>query len=454
MKTGFPLLVTGICIAFFVGGILVFSGLIPKPHKAAKEGGDVQGTVTIWGTFPQQSMSQLIGKFYPPNQVKYVEKDATNFDNDLVEALAIGQGPDLVLIPQDLILKRQQSLQVIPFSVISERDFRNAYLQQGEIYLRSDGILALPFYIDPMVMYWNRDMFAQKGIVRPPQYWDELYKLAPILTEKTQDDNITQSAVALGEYQNVTHAKDILAMLMLQLGNPIVELNQGVTTATLIGDKGGSIPPAGDALTFFTNFADPTQPDIYSWNRALPDSLDMFTNQKLAIYFGYASEYADIQRKNPLLDFDVAQVPQVRDGKFSATIGKIFGVAILKQSHNINSAYIVALTLAGPKFSQALSQATYLPPVRRDLYATRPTDAFRTVFYNSAIISRGWRDPDPDQTSRIFQEAIDNVNSGALTVAGAIQMMQKEMDLLLKSVAPPPAVSAGGGALPSANAQL
>jgi maltose-binding protein MalE len=35
-------------------------------------------------------------------KVKYEEKDISTIDAELVEAIAVGSGPDVILIPQDL----------------------------------------------------------------------------------------------------------------------------------------------------------------------------------------------------------------------------------------------------------------------------------------------------------------------------------------------------------------
>ena len=57
--------------------------------------------------------------------------------------------------------------------MISERDFKNTYIEEGELYLAANGILGLPITVDPMVMYWNRDIFSSAAIAAPPSYWDE-----------------------------------------------------------------------------------------------------------------------------------------------------------------------------------------------------------------------------------------------------------------------------------------
>ena len=57
-------------------------------------------------------------------------------------------------------------------------------------------------------------------------------------------------------------------------------------------------------LRFYTQFADPAK-ETYSWNKTFQNDKNAFISGKLAFYFGYASEYKDIQQKNPNLRFDI-----------------------------------------------------------------------------------------------------------------------------------------------------
>lgn len=43
--------------------------------------------------------------------------------------------------------------------------------------MTKDSIIAFPLTIDPLVMYWNRDILSNAGIVKPPAYWDEIYSI-------------------------------------------------------------------------------------------------------------------------------------------------------------------------------------------------------------------------------------------------------------------------------------
>lgn len=417
---------------FIIIGVFVFAGIIPSP-KAEKEKA-TSGKVLIWGTADRDIMDELIHQNIPSKysnlSVKYSQHSPDTFANDLVEALASGAGPDLVLLPQDLIVRFAGKIAPFTPTMYPERTFRDLFIEEGELFISPKvGILALPFTIDPMVMYWNRNMFSSNNVARPPEYWDEFLTLAPILSKRNDANDILKSAIAFGEFRNVTHAKDILALLIIQTGNPISVLGDGIVLPTFDGIPSRNIPPADEAIRFYTDFSDPEKP-IYSWNRSLPESKTAFLSQDLAVYFGYASELSDIQAKNPNLNFDVSRIPQVRDLPFKNTYGKMTGVAVMKTSTNKPAAFFVASLLTTAEFNKAVSRVFHLPLVQRPLLAQAPADPFMKVFYDSALISKGWLDMNPEKTYVVFQTVIDFVIAGKVRVRDAVTRAQSEFVLV------------------------
>lgn len=419
---------------FIVVGMAYFS-------LGAGSGGDEDATklksnITIWGVLPREVVTEALSDIFQENAAKilYEEKREGVFDRELVEALASGVGPDMILLPQNLILRHSDKVYTIPYESMPVRTFKDRFIEEGELYLNEEGILAIPVTIDPMVMYWNRDIFSDAGVSKVPEYWDEFYKLANKITVKDNQSNILRSAISFGEFQNVVHAKEILSMLIMQAGNPITEKNAvaGKGVKSVISDMSGyGISPAVSALNFYTEFSNPTK-SSYSWNRSLPSSFDMFTSGDLAVYFGFASELSKIKRKNPNLNFDVAKVPQTRDASKSITFGKMQGLSILKQSKNINTAFQVSIMFSDPKFIAKLSSSLELPPVRRDLLSKKPADAYMTLFYDSALISKAWLDPSPMSTKGIFKKMIENIVSGRRMANDAVISANAEMQKLLE----------------------
>jgi len=217
----FQIILIVVFIAAAVIGLLVFSGAIPLGEDT--EGG--QGTVVLWGTFPATKVNPLLEGFNNANQnfiVQYVEKSPETFDQDLLEALASGQGPDLFFLPDDLAFHYSNKILTIPYSSYPLSSFNQGFASAGEVFLTSGGILAFPMVIDPMVMYYNRSMLDTNGIVYPPKNWDELVGMVPTLTKRDESNRIIKSAAALGHFSNVVHAKNVLATMFMQIGNKIV----------------------------------------------------------------------------------------------------------------------------------------------------------------------------------------------------------------------------------------
>lgn len=430
----FQIVVTGLFIIFIVIGVLLFAGV----GGFGKSDTDI-GEVVIWGTYDDRVIDPVIEElsFDDPrfDHVAYVEKDSRSFDADLVEALASGQGPDIFFLKQDTILRHKDKILPIPYDLMSERAFRNAFVEEGELFLDADGIIALPFIIDPLVLYWNRSHYTSAGISRPPQFWDELLSFAidGALTKRGESGAIVRSAFSIGEYQNILHAKELLSLLILQAGSPITERSAdgGILSSALRNRLDDGQSPAENALRFYTDFANPSK-SVYTWNRALPEAQKAFVSGILSNYIGFASELRSIREQNVNLNFDISLTPRVRNGTSNVTFGNMIGLAIPKASGNINGALTIAFALSSDASLEKVSNAVNLAPVSRNLLANRPSDPFKVIFADAALQSRGWLDPDTGETEEIFKTMIESVVSGALRVSEAVNTAEREMENVLR----------------------
>jgi multiple sugar transport system substrate-binding protein len=427
--TKFQLILTGVFVAFILIGVLVFS--------FSKGSSKPIVPVVMWGTIPTDVFAKAFAVTTLATDrtisLNYVQKNASTFDGDFLNALATGKGPDVVLLSQEEIFKNQSKLFTIPYANYAERDYLNTFVQEGSLFLNANGTLAVPILIDPLVMYWNKDIFTTAALTAPPSFWDQFYGLTNSLTKKDGAFNITQSAVALGGYSNVNNAKDILAALLIQAGTPIVSMSpNGVLTSVLIYNFGLPVTPAISATTFYTEFSNPAKAD-YSWNRSLSNSQDMFTAGNLAIYFGFSSELNVLRQKNPNLNFDVWPLPQSRTAQKKVTFGRILALALVKNSAKISSAYAIVAGLSSANNVAAFSKTLGMPPARLDLLSTIPKDSYSTVFYQSALQSRGWFDPDGTQTNSIFQNLIETITSGKATQDVALTQADNQLKSVISS---------------------
>ena len=431
MKGNFQIIIIIVFIAAAVFGVLVFSGAIPLGNSKSSTG--AQGTVVLWGTVKTSDIATALDNFNRVNStftVKYVQKDATTFDQDLLEALASGTGPDMFLLPANLAFHYSNKIYTIPYTSYPVASYKSTFAGAGDVFLTSNGILAFPLTIDPLVMYYNRGMLDSNSIVTPPTYWDEFPNLISILNQKDTNNQILKSAVAMGQFSNISHAKDIISALFMQTGNTIIGEKNNIFYSALGEANGANMADLTSTLSFYTGFADPLK-NNYSWNKSLPNSQDFFTSNNLAFYFGYASELQSLVNKNPNLDFLAAPFPQIRTGNFKLTSANVTGVAVSSFSKNLNTAVTAASLMASTDFASKFSTALLTPPARRDLLSVKPTDAFFPVFYNSALYAKSWLDPSSADTDDIFRTMVENILSNNLSVDDSIRDASSKMSLLL-----------------------
>jgi len=424
--TKFQIALLGVFGLFLVGGVIIFS--------VYRGGSKTAADIVIWGTVSKVDFDQILAKtsLYQSKEynVIYEEKSEENFDQDFIEALASNIGPDVFMLPSDKIIKHRNKIFPIPYTIFTQRQFKDTFIEGAEIYMAPEGTLALPIAADPMVMYWNRAMFTAAKITEPPKYWDEFYDFAAAVSKKDGALNILQSAVAMGEFANISNAKDIMVNLASQSGTPVTMWSGDKVQSVFASTFNKPTLPAEAAINFYTEFSNPSK-SSYSWNRSLPNSTSYFLSGDLALYFGFASEISKLQLKNPNLNFDVTLVPSSRDGGVQASFANFEAFAITKSSQNANAAYAVISALASAEGAQAYSETLDLPPVRRTLLGQKPADAFQSIFYDSAIRAKAWLDPSPEATDSIFKSMTESITSGRARTGEAIIKADREISELL-----------------------
>ncbi len=411
---------------FIVIGVIVFA-------SSKNTNNTFSANLVMWGTINQSTANDFLSRFDFDSKkeltVTYIQKKPENFGTELAEAIADGNGPDILLLPSDIIFKQKNRILEIPYKSYPERTYKDTFIETSEIFLNKNGILALPVLIDPLVMYWNRDIFREKLKTSPPLHWEEFQNIAPEFVEKDNLGNIRKTFVSFGEWRNVSNSKEILSNLFLQVGNNIVSKNELGLQSDLLENKGQNTTPAISAVTFYTQFANPTQ-KTYSWNRSMPKSQEFFLSGDMAIYFGLASELSSIRSKNPNLNFDLALVPQTKTGQ-SKVFARLYGLSILKSSKFIPHSFQAINIMTSGQQITALEEITGLPPVRKDLLSKIPTDSYKSVFYKSAIWSKNFIDTDGQTTNSIFQNMIESITSGRSSIYEAVSGANDSLNDLL-----------------------
>jgi ABC-type glycerol-3-phosphate transport system substrate-binding protein len=405
-------------VLMVVFGFLAAVGLLAFSAYRATDSKVSNTEVVIWGELDKATFDKFIKESSEVGakklKITYVQKNRDSIDEDLLNAIASGEAPDSIILSQNFIKKYYDKIYPISYETFPERKFKDTYIQEADLLLTKNGIFGIPFYVDPLVMYWNEDIFNGLGIATPPSKWSEFPILAQNISKYDVNANISNSFVSFGEYENVNNAKEILSTLIMQTGNQIVNYKDGnIFSYFSTSVSASSTDNILSAIDFYTEYSNPKK-IVYSWNRSLPSSKQVFISDKLALYFGKLSEYDNIKTKNPNLNFDVSLVPQVVDSRAKITFGDLYYFIFLKNSKNLLNTYNTITFLTNPESSKIFIKKFDVAPVRKDIISLGTTDPIKDVGYKSALISRGWIDPDYDSTSKIFKDMIENIVTGKL----------------------------------------
>jgi ABC-type glycerol-3-phosphate transport system substrate-binding protein len=380
-----------------------------QPEPAAEEV-LLSAPVEIWGTLPSAAFSGVLQEIQRTNPsfhlVSYRYVPPESFNVEFVNALAERRAPQLLLLSHDQLVEQRRRLQPLSYEGFPRRDFRDRYVDGAELFALSDGIYAMPIMLDPLVMYWNRDMLLNAGLLFAPTTWEGVVgEVVPTLTMRDHDRAIRRSAIALGEYTNVKHAFPVLSMLMIQGGSRLVVESERGYSVELNHSLGEGGAPLSAALGFFARFSDPNNV-LYSWNRSLPLDQDAFLREDLALYFGFGSEARALEAKNPNLNFDIAEVPQGAAATMRRTYGQFYGLSLVRDGGNLGDAYTVLMMLSGEQHARSLAAAYAMAPLHRASLAAGSDDVYGRIIYQAAPSARGWLNPERATSERILAQAV------------------------------------------------
>lgn len=399
----------GVGIAAVLLSVLIFSGKIPIGNQATK----AQGDVVMWGTIPDTTMDDFLKTFNPEARtyaVRYTYVPERDFNQKLLEALASGNGPDLILTPYQITLSQSNRILPFPATNLGEKAFKDTYVDGAAILYTRYGALALPVSVEPMVLIYNRAMLSKRGFPTPPQYWDEVTAMTPALTVR-ENNQFIESAIALGT-PNVPYAKDIIMAIVSQLGQtPVVTLYNPLgepylsVTANDPSIIDASVRPLTTVNRYFTQFGDPGQ-TTYTWSDSLGNADDRFVAERLAMYVGYAGELGSFRARNPRGEFEMTVLPQTRGYNTFSMGMNMYTIAVLKTSKNPATAFTVQAQFSGGEISPQIAAMVGGVTALRSFASTPGLDQ---VIARSMLVARGWYDSYQDETSMYASTMISDI---------------------------------------------
>jgi ABC-type glycerol-3-phosphate transport system substrate-binding protein len=411
--------------------VLIFSGRIPLGNKADTT---PTGDVMVWGTIPQDAMDALLQEINVQTKtyrVDYQEIPEADFSNRLVNALASGSGPDLIIAPYQTLLEQRGRIMPFPSASLPEATFKSVYVDGASVLLTSAGVIGLPISIEPLMLFYNRTLLSQGGIINPPTTWDEVTNVVSSLTKLDSNNRIIQSGLAFGSASNLTTAKDVLMTLVYQLGQtPVIYTydEKGKEYFDVRADQpiveDGEVRPLTSALRYFASFADPTK-SVYSWNALQPNATEQFSRELLAMYVGYLGDQKALMEKNPRLSFGMKVLPQSKGYKTKVTGMRMYAIAAMKRTTNPFATMTAQGFLAGTTFGPRIAYiAGGVSPVRSVL---AKDGSVPPEVVQSALIARGWFDQAPNTTLNYIRLMVNDVVTGKSTPTDSVALFISRM---------------------------
>jgi len=327
--------------------------------------------LTIWGPLDSEEVFKPIIDNYILKtrdevnlSIEYVKKDYAEYEEETLNALAAGTGPDIWVIKNDSVYKHADKLEPMPegFFKKSDKDTRSdikIYEDTFPLIAVEDNIVdskvyGVPFSIDTLVVYYNQEHFseARKYLYKEgrkeeaklfnihPNNWEEFLKISEILTQKNDAGKITRAGASLGTAKNVEHSTDILAALMIQNQTKMVSADRLTATFNLPVTKETGEPTytGTQALNFYTSFANPNK-ENYMWNTSMPNSVDAFMQGKTSMMIHYGYVRKRLEQEAPTLKYKIGPFPQISVATQSSDFASYWTNAVTNNSQNPNEAW-------------------------------------------------------------------------------------------------------------------
>lgn len=422
-----------VIVSFFA---LVFSGALPGLKSPGSDNGFGPGGQTeiiFWGVEDSSNVSPLLDEYSKINKsvrVFYRQYEEADYEKNLLNALASGQGPDILMFHSSWLKKHGDKVSTLGPQQFSLPQFRQLFptvAEQDFIFeQKTDGggsetrIFALPLYIDTLALFYNKDVFDAKAIVRPPATWTEFQNIIPDLRELNESGQIAKAGAAIGgSEKSVDAAADLLELLMRQFGAQMIDRNERID----LGAAGLK------AFNFYLQFANASN-HYYAWNENFRSSIGSFADGSTAMIFNYASKIPAIKAKSPFLNLDIAPMPQINPDQ-PVNRADYWGLAVSKQSKNQALAwnFIFYLT-TDPRIAEQYVQASRKPPALKSLIQKYLEDPALGIFVKQALTARSWRQPDVNKVRQVFSNMTESVLNGRLSPENALKAAENELNNL------------------------
>lgn len=426
----------------------------------------------VWDN--EDAVADLIKAYkqiHPNVSVEYKKFRYDEYEKELLEALAEDRGPDvfsihntwmnryqtkLLPLPAETTLPvkyitgtvkkeeivelqkkksltpsavRKNFLDVVAADVVMKDDI-NAKTPAEEI----EKVWGLPMSVDTLVMYYNKDLLNNAGVIEPAKSWADFQEQVKKITKIDKDSGqILISGTSLGTAGNVERGFDILSLLMMQNLTPMIVDGQAAFNAKPKGLSQEAIAPGIGALEYYVQFSSPLY-EGYSWNDKMPNSLEAFMKGQVGYFFGYTYHRDEIKAKAPKLNLGIAPMPQVGEGQ-KVNYANYWVEVVSNKTKIKNYAWDFAQFISDEKnvikYLEKNKKPTALKSTK--LINAQLADEELAAPAEQLLTAKSWyHGESPNAGEKIFEEMINSVVNSILQPQQAINQAAEKINFSLK----------------------
>jgi len=380
-------------------------------------------SLLVYGVYDEEDVfSDAIKSFenkYNIN-IKYKKfENIENYQEQLIDEMASGKGPDVFMIHNTWISKyRNKLVPAHPKITLSPKFFENEYIsavvancmgnstatsidKKGNLVKKTENVvLCVPLGISPLGLYFNKKHFenniqAITGRSEPAETWNEFAEDMQYLNRRQGGDcGFAVSGFASGSGNSLRRGSDIFLSMVSQKQNKI-----NAPQRPKFDDK-----LTKEAMDFFYQFGDENS-DYYSWDKdcvsqdSVTKELDLFLKGKVSIIAGYPYLYeklkTQIKLNNASIDINdigIAPMPQFdnpnKTSGNASVYANFFGFVVSKHSKDKELSWRFINTVSNDENMKKYFDKTKLPSTKIKLLKQESSDPIYGIFVKQAPISR------------------------------------------------------------------
>jgi len=406
-------------------------------------------TLTYWRVFDgQEAFEDLFlefNRFHPHISISYRKLTFEEYEEELLDALAEDRGPDIFSIHNTWMTKYRSKLLPMPDTITLPYQITKGTIKKEKIVqLRTDStisipelqekyvpvvakdvvmktipdpgskqgsqtrVFGLPLNLDTLVLYYNRDILNNAGVVTAPRTWKQFQDAVKAITKIDQDSNLVQSAAGFGTAENVSRYFDIISLLMIQSGTQMVDDKGRIVFDKMPAGLEREELPAVNALRFYTDFARPNI-EVYTWDYSRENSFDEFLEGNLAFFFGYGYHLPIIQTQGPALNFGISTMPQLNE-QDPIHYANYWIEVVSNKTEYSDEAWEFVQFITNPENVKPYLDYTQKVTATNALVESQVDDLSLGVFAEQVQTAQSWYDGyNTNATEKIFAEMIDQV---------------------------------------------